>query len=148
MKQLTLLDLFTIVGVLVLLALLLGATGCSHGLHLPGRSGDTVTDPRQCCARLSLHQKQMTEFTRYCKVALFLSNSTVASVSKGVKEGAANAVKVCKFVFDVETDAELVAAGDVQEYHRVQSYIVLPENQMGWRKTLDCDPNEHSCEEF
>ena len=112
--------------------------GCSHA---------PVVE-KTCCQRLSLHQKQMSQFNRYCKVALFLSNSKVASIGKGVKENAATAVKVCKFVFDVETDEELVAAGDEQEYYRVRSYIILPENEIGWRKTLNCDPQEYACEEF
>jgi hypothetical protein len=90
----------------------------------------------------------MTEFNRYCKVALFLSNSKIATIGKGVKEGAISAVKICKFVFGVQTDAELVASGDAQEYDRVHTYIILPENEMGWRKVLDCDPREPSCEEF
>ena len=136
--------------ILALIALLTLVAGCNHGFYLQGYKVAKVSDPRECCKRLSLHQKQMAQFNRYCKVALFLSTSKVASIGKGVKESAATAVKVCKFVFAVETDEELLAAGDEQEYHRVQSYIILPEDEieMGWRKTLDCDPQEYSCEEF
>ena len=148
MKQITTTDVITFIGIVALLMLLLGAMGCNHRMYLQGHRIANAGDARECCKRLSLQHKQMSQFNRYCKVALFLSNSRVASIGKGVKENAATAVKVCKFVFNVETDEELVAAGDEQEYHRVQSYIVLPEDEMGWRKTLDCDPSEHTCEEF
>jgi hypothetical protein len=115
-------------------------------------SGCATTPPvdsRQCCERLSLHHKQMSTFNRYCKVALFLSKSSHKSVGKVVQKNAAAAVKVCKFVFDVDTDEELIAAGDKQEYYRVRSYIIKPEElDNGWRKTLPCDPAEYACEEF
>jgi len=149
MKRFTLLEVVTFVGIASCLALiLLYAAGCNHRVYLQGHRIAKAGDPRECCKRLSLHHEQMSQFNRYCKVALFLSQSKVASIGKGVKENAAAAVKVCKFVFDVETDEELVAAGDEQEYYRVRSYIVLPEDEMGWRKTLDCDPEQPSCEEF
>jgi hypothetical protein len=148
MKQVTTIDLLTFVGILALLMMLLGAMGCNHRMYLQGHRIANAGDSRECCKRLSLQQEQMTQFNRYCKVALFLSKSTLANIGKGVKEGALSAVKICKFVFAVETDEELVAAGDAQEYQRVHSYIVLPENEMGWRKVLDCDPEEPSCEEF
>ena len=100
-----------------------------------------------CCKRLSLQTEQMSTFNRYCKVALFLSKSTNKTVGKVVQKNASAAVKICKFVFKVETDEELVAAGDEQEYYRVRSYITAPKDNF-WRKTLPCDPAEASCEEF
>ena len=149
MKRFTLVEAVTLIGIAsCLLLVLLYAAGCNHRMYVQGHRIAAAGDSRECCKRLSLQQAQMTQFNRYCKVALFLSKSKVAAIGKGVKENAAAAVKICKFVFDVETDEELVAAGDEQEYHRVQSYIVLPENEMGWRKTLDCDPQEAACEEF
>jgi hypothetical protein len=85
-------------------------------------------------------------------VALFLSKSTVASIGKGVKENAAVAVSLCKFVFNVETDEDLIAAGDEQEYYRVRSFVKVRRNsdfdESGWLKKLDCDPMEPTCEEF
>jgi len=140
LKNTTLMEWITYLGIISTLVVMLSyATGCAH---------TPVPDSRQCCQRLSLQQKQMAQFNRYCKVALFLSKSQSRAVGKGVKESAVQAVNICKFVFGVDTDSELVAAGDEQEYQRVRTYIVLPENEMGWRKTLDCDPEQPSCEEF
>ncbi len=114
--------------------------GCAHS---PKPKGD------ECCKRLSLQSEQMSTFNRYCKVALFLSKSANKAVGKVVQKNATAAVKVCKFVFDVDTDEELIAAGDEQEYYRVRSYIILnPSENTFWRKTLPCDPAEAACEEF
>ena len=123
-----------------IIALVVFVSACAH---------TKVSDPKQCCQRLSLHQQQMSTFNRYCKVALFLSKSDHKSVGKVVQKNAAAAVKVCKFVFDVETDEDLIAAGDEQEYYRVRTYIIKPdETNNGWRHTLDCDPLQPACEEF
>ena len=142
MKKFNLIDIVTIVGITTsILLVLMFSTGCSMKFY------KTPTDIRQCCDRVDARTKAMSQFNRYCKVALFLSNSKVKTIGKGVKENAATAVKVCKFVFKVETDEELVAAGDEQEYYRVRSYIITPEDGF-WRQTLPCDPAESACEEF
>ena len=133
----------TILGILACIALLF-TPGCSMKFYKK-----SPIDVRQCCDRVSVHTKEMEKFNRYCKVALFLANSENSkNVGSGVRKGARDAVNICKFVFGVKTDEELVTAGDEQEYQRVQTYILLPENEMGWRKTLDCDPEQPSCEEF
>ena len=150
MKRFTTIDVITILGILSCLVLMLGASGCGHGFYLQGHRVAKIDDPRECCKRLSLHHEEMSKFNRYCKVALFLSKSKSPAVGNGVKESAGKAVGICKFVFNVETDQELIAAGDEQEYYRVQSYIV-PEDHVdsnGWLKKLDCDPAEPTCEEF
>ena len=139
-----LIDVLTLSVVIFSLFVVFLMSGCHHNLYQ-----SKATDPRQCCQRLSLHHKQMSQFNRYCKVALFLSKSKTSNLGKGVKENATTAVNVCKFVFGVKTDEELVAAGDAQEYYRVRSYIITEEeDNNGWRKTWDCDPAEPSCEEF
>jgi hypothetical protein len=133
------------IDVLVLAAIAL----ISAFLFTSGCATAPPLDSRQCCERLSLHHEQMSTFNRYCKVALFLSKSSHKSVGKVVQKNATAAVKVCKFVYDVDTDDELVAAGDEQEYYRVRSYIIKPDGTgTGWRQTLDCDPAEYACEEF
>jgi hypothetical protein len=142
MKKFNLIDIITMLGIASsILLVLMFASGCST---TPPLKGD------ECCKRLSLHTEQMTTFNRYCKVALFLSQSENKAVGKVVQKNATAAVKVCKFVFDVDTDAELVAAGDEQEYYRVRSYIILNPNDQPsfWRQSLPCDPQEPACEEF
>ena len=149
MKKLKDIDLISVVFIILgLVALLAPIAGCSHGFYVQGHRVAKVDDPRQCCQRLSLHHKEMSQFNRYCKVALFLSKGKKGVVGKGVRENANTAVKICKFVFNVDTDDELIAAGDEQEYYRVRSYIVPATESPGWRKQLDCDPQEPSCEEF
>jgi len=91
----------------------------------------------------------MDTFNRYCKVALFLAQSeNKKEVGSGVRKKARDAVNICKFVFDVETDDELVVAGDQQDYYKVRSYLVPdPFENGGWNHP-DCDPSEMGCEEF
>ena len=142
MKKFNLIDIITMLGIAAsILLVLMFATGCSMKFY------KTPTDIRKCHDRLDARTKEMSQFNRYCKVALFLSNSKVKAIGKGVKENAATAVRVCKFVFKVETDEELVAAGDEQEYYRVRSYIIKPEDSF-WRRSLPCDPDQPACEEF
>jgi hypothetical protein len=143
MKKFNLIDIITMLGIAAsILLVLMFASGCSMKFYK-----QSPEDVRKCCDRVDARTKEMSQFNRYCKVALFLSNSKVKSIGKGVKENAATAVKVCKFVFKVETDEELVAAGDEQEYYRVRSYIIKPDENF-WRQSLPCDPQEPACEEF
>ena len=146
MKNITTHEVVTYLGIAAtILLILMYATGCSMKFYKK-----SPTDVRKCCDRVSAQTEQMATFNRYCKVALFLSQSKNKAVGKVVQKNAAAAVKVCKFVFDVDTDAELVAAGDEQEYHRVRSYIIMnpSEDPSFWRRTLPCDPGESACEEF
>ena len=105
-------------------------------------------DVRQCCERVSAHADEMEKFARYCKVAVFLSNSkNTTAVGPGVRKSARQAVDVCKFVFRVETDEQLISAGDNQDYYKVRHYIIRPEDSF-WRHSLPCDPDQPACEEF
>ena len=133
---------FNTTNVLILLSFLsIAVAGCGHT--------QTVTDTRQCCARVSASSAEMDRFNRYCKVALFLSKSeNKKEVGSRVKEAARDAVNICKFVFSVTTDEELIAAGDQQDYYRVHSYLVPSAPNNGWQTPLDCDPAEPTCEEF
>ena len=124
--------------------------GCQTTPKLPNQT---------CCQRLDVRENEMTKFNRYCKVALFLSNSeNRKEVGSGVSKAARDAVNICKFVFKVDTDVELVAAGDRQEdyrasrpteQHQVTKQLLFKEySPNDWRQPLDCDPNEPTCEEF
>ncbi len=144
MKNLTTHEVITYLGIAssILLVLML-VSGCSMKFY------KTPKDVRQCCERVSAHTEEMEKFNRYCKVALFLANSENSKeVGSGVRKGARDAVNVCKFVFGVKTDDELVTAGDEQEYYRVRSYILKePDLNHGWIRP-NCDPAEIHCEEF
>ena len=145
MKKFNLIDIVTMLGIAAsLLLVLMFASGCSMKFYKK-----SPEDVRKCCERVSLHQKEMDKFARYCKVALFLANSeNTKEVGTGVRKGARDAVNVCKFVFDVTTDKDLLSAGDYQDYYKVRSYIYKdPRNNGGWNPPL-CDPAEIHCEEF
>ena len=121
---------------IILASLLL--TGCAH---------TTAPDPKKCCQRLSLHQQEMEKFTRYCKVALFLHRVNTIN-DKKVKDLSGRAGNVCKFVFGVQTEEQLLSVADLNEgYHKVRHYIIKPEDSF-WRRSLPCDPAEATCEEF
>ena len=143
MKKLNSHEVITYLGILACIALLLSG-GCS--LKFSKKSAEDV---RQCCDRVSAHTQEMEKFNRYCKVALFLATSkNLKAVGAGVRKGARDAVEVCKFVFNVETDDELVSAADEQDYYKVRSYIIRdPDGNGGWFHP-QCDPAEIHCEEF
>jgi hypothetical protein len=144
MKKLTTHDVVTYLGIAATILLILTyATGCSMKFYKK-----SPEDVRRCCERVSLHQKEMDKFARYCKVALFLANSeNKKEVGSGVRKGARDAVNICKFVFEVDTDKDLLAAGDdQQDYYKVRSYIIKDPDG-GWYHP-QCDPAEIHCEEF
>ena len=118
------------------------ASACGHT--------QTVADTRKCCARVDASSAEMDRFNRYCKVALFLAKSeNTEAVGSKVKEGARDAVNICKFVFSVDTDEELIAAGDHQDYYyKVRSYRLSTPSESGGWDPPECDPHEIHCEEF
>jgi hypothetical protein len=146
MKKFNLIDIITMLGIAAsILLLLMYASGCSMKFYK-----QSPADVRKCCDRVNAHTKEMDKFNRYCKVALFLANSeNKKEVGSGVRKGARDAVNVCKFVFDVETDADLLAAGDRQDYYKVRSYVLpAPSDEPGSWNPPQCDPAEIHCEEF
>ncbi len=146
MKNFTTIDVITLVGIMASLALLLLFSGCNHGFYLQGHKIANANDPRECCQRLSLHQKEMKRFDRYCRVALFIYNSDLKD--KKAKGIAKEAVRVCKYVFRVQSDEELLSVGELErEYNKVRHYITTPKDTF-WRESLPCDPAEYTCEEF
>jgi len=146
MKKFNLIDIITMLGIAAsILLLLMYASGCSMKFYK-----QSPADVRKCCDRVNAHTKEMDKFNRYCKVALFLANSeNKKEVGSGVRKGARDAVNVCKFVFDVETDADLLAAGDRQDYYKVRSYVLpAPSDEPGSWNPPQCDPAEIHCEGF
>ncbi len=126
--------------VLALIALLVPLAGCKVAPIKHYTSSE-------CCQRLSLHNKEMEKFTRYCKVALFLHRGDTIN-DKKVKELSHRAVNVCKFVFGVQTEDQLLSVSDLNEgYHKVRHYIIKPGDTF-WQQSLPCDPAQPACEEF
>jgi len=146
MKKINTHEVVTYLGIAATILLMLTyASGCSMKFYKK-----SPEDVRKCCERVSLHQKEMDKFARYCKVALFLANSeNKKEVGSGVRKGARDAVNVCKFVFDVTTDKDLLSAGDdQQDYYKVRSYIYTKDDPSGRWYPPQCDPAEIHCEEF
>jgi hypothetical protein len=126
-----------------LLLVLMFLSGCSMKLYK-----QSPADTRRCCERVSLLDKEMDKFNRYCKVAVFLAKSeNNKDVGSGVKKAARQAVDVCKFVLNVPTDEELISTGDERDYYRVRSYIIKDTEDPYWIR-MQCDPAEIHCEEF
>jgi len=122
------------------------------GLLIAGACAHTVeTDRRDCCARVSLHNKEMKKFNRYCKVALFLHRSNTLT-DRQIKENVKTAVDVCKFVLMVDNEEQLLSTvelNDTGHHQKVRKYIIHPDKgEPFWREELPCDPNEFACEEF
>lgn len=141
MKKLTDIDFVALVFILLaLVALLAPLAGCKIAPVKHYTSNE-------CCQRLSLHNKEMEKFTRYCKVALFLHRGDTIN-DKKVKDLSKRAVNVCMFVFGVKTEEQLISVSDLNEgYHKVRHYIIKPEDSF-WQQTLPCDPVQAACEEF
>ena len=139
-KRFTLIDWVTILGIISTAALvfILGS-GCATTFT-------KVEDPRECCKRLSLHNKEMAKFTRYCKVALFIKQSELKD--KKVRDIAEQGVRICKYVLTVSNDHELMSLNEDPEKNplKVRSYIYKKESF--WMRELPCDPAETFCEEF
>jgi hypothetical protein len=116
------------------------ALGCTHV--------QTSEDVKKCCQRLSLHDKEMEKFNRYCKVAVFLSRSNTiddANVMKNVK----TAVDVCKFVFQTDSESDLMTQVELNDMgHRKVRYYIIDSETMFWSDSLPCDPAQFACEEF
>ena len=148
MKKYNLIDIVTTLGIIasiLLVLMIIFGSGCSMKFYK-----ETPAQIQNCCDRVSAVNKEMDKFNRYCKIALFLANSdNKKEVGSGVRKGARDAVNVCKFVFDVETDADLLAAGDRQDYYKVRSYVLpAPSDEPGSWNPPQCDPAEIHCEEF
>jgi hypothetical protein len=143
MKKFTLIDIVTMLGIAAsILLVLMFASGCSMKFYK-----QSPADVQNCCDRVSAVNKEMDKFNRYCKIALFLANSdNKKEVGNGIRKGAREAVNICKFVYKVETDADLLAAGDHHDYYRVRSYVITePDLNGGWINP-GCDPAEIHCE--
>ena len=89
----------------------------------------------------------MGKFTRYCKLALYIKQSTLKD--KKVKDIAEQGVRICKFVLGVNSDQQLLTINEPNDdMQRVRNLIFEKDGGTFWRQTLPCDPDEYTCEEF
>ena len=109
--------------------------GCSHA---------PVTPEKHCCQRLDVRTAEMQDFNRFCKVLIFAART---NKDPAAQESIKNRLGVCRFVFGVNTNQELLSAGPDANFHKVRTYYIPVDNE-GWLNPLDCDPAEPTCEEF
>ena len=108
--------------------------------------GHTPSSTKDCCQRLDVRTTEMEDFNRLCKVLIFAART---NKDPSVQESIKNRLGVCRFVFGVETNLELLSAGPESNFHKVRTYYLKGEpTEMGWMTPLDCDPAEPTCEEF
>ena len=120
------LEFVMLLAIIICSALLIA--GCSH---------TKVAPEKNCCQRLDVRTKEMQDFNRFCKV-LVVARATNKDAQ--AQESIKNRLGVCRFVFGVSTNRELLSAVDSRH---------LPTMiEMGWQTPLDCDPSEPTCEEF
>tara|TARA_R100001443_G_scaffold99912_1_gene107132 strand:- start:2426 stop:2839 length:414 start_codon:yes stop_codon:yes gene_type:complete len=137
MRKPNTIDVITYVGIAASLALLfMFAGGCST---------TTEAQINNCCERLDTRTKEMQEFNRYCKVLVFAAKT---ENNKEIKESVDQRIGICKFVFGVKTNTELLSAGPDEGYYKVRHYLIPNPDENGFPAVLDCDPQEPSCEEF
>tara|TARA_R110000824_G_scaffold18802_1_gene73837 strand:- start:731 stop:1132 length:402 start_codon:yes stop_codon:yes gene_type:complete len=124
----------------VLLSIIIGSAllvaGCSH---------IKVTPEEHCCQRLDVRTKEMQDFNRFCKVLVFAANT---NKDPGAQESIKARLGVCRFVFGVNTNAELMSAGPDENFYKVRHYTIPNPAENGWQMPLNCDPAEPACEEF
>jgi hypothetical protein len=132
--KLNALEFVVLLAIIICSALLVA--GCSH----------VATSPKDCCQRLDVRTNEMQEFNRFCKVLVFAAQRT----DKNTKtyESIENRLGVCRFVFGVDNDSDLLSAGPDETYYKVRQYIIPAPSEGGWQMPLDCDPMQPSCEEF
>ena len=138
MKRLTTMERWvTFVGIgASLLALMLAASGCAVRAKV-------YTNQEACCERLDVRLKEMEEFNRYCMMMVFADRK---EDNPKVKEDIKRRLNLCKFVFGVPRDQDLMS--------HLQTMEVRPHS--AWRQVynvfcyhpVSCVPSEIHCEEF
>ena len=136
-KKLNTIDWITIIGIVVSASVLTVAmSGCSLRAKV-------YTNNEACCDRLDVRLKEMEEFNRYCMMMVFADRK---EDNPKVKEDIQRRLNLCKFVFGVPRDQDLMS--------HLQSMDVKPHSAWRvvyndfWNHPISCDPSEIHCEEF
>ena len=132
--KLNALEFVVLLAIIICSALLVA--GCSH-IKPP--------TPKNCCQRLDVRTAEMQDFNRFCKVLIFAART---NKDPAAQESSKNRLGVCRLVFGVDTNRELLSAGPETNFHKVRTYYISNPAEMGWQTPLDCDPAQPTCEEF
>jgi len=136
-KKLKFIDWITILGIVVSASVLTVAmSGCAVRAKV-------YTNQESCCERLDVRLKEMEEFNRYCMMMVFADRN---EGNPKIKEDIQRRLNLCKFVFGVPRDQDLMS--------HLQNMEVRPHSAWRqvyndfWNHPVSCDPSEVHCEEF
>jgi len=138
-KNYTLIDWVTAFGIAAsLLVAMMYLSGCA--LH-----AKVYTNKNEaCCERLDTRLQEMEEFNRYCMMMVFADRK---ETKPKVKEDIQRRINLCKFVFGVPRDQDLMS--------HLESRTPVSGNDAWrrvyydfWNPPISCDPTEIHCEEF
>ena len=136
-KNYTFIEWVSFIGIVSsLLLVLLAASGCAVRAKV-------YTNQESCCERLDVRLKEMEEFNRYCMMMVFADRN---EGNPKVKEDIQRRLNLCKFVFGVPRDQDLMS--------HLQNLDTGPHNAWRqvyhdfWNPPVSCDPREIHCEEF
>ncbi len=136
-KKLKFIDWITILGIVVSASVLTVAmSGCAVRAKV-------YTNQESCCERLDVRLKEMEEFNRYCMMMVFADRN---EANPKIKEDIQRRLNLCKFVFGVPRDQDLMS--------HLQNMEVRPHSAWRqvyndfWNHPVSCDPSEVHCEEF
>ena len=134
-KNYTFIEWVSFIGIVSsLLLVLLAASGCAVRAKV-------YTNQESCCERLDVRLKEMEEFNRYCMMMVFADRN-----EDNPKEDIQRRLNLCKFVFGVPRDQDLMS--------HLQNMEVRPHSAWRqvyndfWNHPVSCDPSEVHCEEF
>ena len=137
-EEYSLFDWITMLGIAsCLLLLLVFLTGCAV------RAKVYTTHEEACCERLDVRVKEMKEFNRYCMMMVFADRK---EDSPKVKEDIERRLNLCKFVFGVPRDQDLMSHLQTMEVRPHSAWRQVYNDF--WNLPVSCDPSEVHCEEF
>ena len=138
MKKFNTIDAITLGGIITsILIILLAASGCA--LH-----AKVYTDHNKaCCERLDVRLAEMEEFNRYCMMMVFADRK---EKDPKVLEDIKRRVNLCKFVFGVPRDQDLMSHLEHKNTNGANPWRQVYHDF--WNPPVSCDPSEIHCEEF
>ncbi len=136
-KNFTIVEWVTVGGIIAsLLVLLLASSGCAVRAKV-------YTNQEACCERLDVRLKEMEEFNRYCMMMVFADRN---EQDLKVKEDIKRRLNLCKFVFGVPRDQDLMSHLQTMEVKPHSAWRQVYHDF--WNPPVSCDPSEIHCEEF